>query len=346
MAATEQKPALNFSFYPSVGEEDYRYTYAAARVTTLQSMMLTRQMLLDMSNASDFSGAVDILSNTEYAVPQPVKEFSVVQDMLLEKRMQTRDLFKELVLDSELDELLRARSDFANMKLALRRKLTDKPVGEDYSSEGSIPANQMAEVFENEDYSLLPTFMQEAVERAVLAYYQDKRVQMIDYALDQAHADYRLAQAQQLKSTFLTELFRMRIDITNILTMLRLKFTEMDLREAFLEGGYLEPDLLLHGLDVDYDAMSSLFYPTPYANIFDSGINYLVNEKSFLKLERHCEEHVNGYLNLAMRQITAGAQPVIAYLLLKEYEIKMVRLILTAKRNLLDSRLVTDRLGE
>ena len=45
-------------------------------------------------------------------------------------------------------------------------------------------------------------------------------------------------------------------------------------------------------------------------------------------------------------QITAGPQPVIAYLLMKENEIRQVRLILTAKKNALETRLILDRLGE
>jgi V/A-type H+-transporting ATPase subunit C len=309
-------------------------------------MMLSRAMLLDMSNADDFESSADVLSNTEYAVSQPVKDFSIVQQMLLDKRIQVRNLFRDLILDNELDDLLRARSDFANLRLGLRRKLTDKSLGDDYNDEGSVPASQMAEVFESEDYTVLPEFIQEAVEAAVIAYYQDKDIRRIDYALDQYHAWYRLQKAQQLGSSFLAELFRMRIDLTNITTMFRIKFTEMDLRDVFLDGGYVEADMLIHGLDVDYDAMGAYFFAMPYVGVIESGVNYLTNNKSFLKLERNCEEHINGYLNSAMREITAGHQPVVAYLLLKEYEIRMVRLILTAKRCSLEPKLITDRLGE
>ncbi len=45
-------------------------------------------------------------------------------------------------------------------------------------------------------------------------------------------------------------------------------------------------------------------------------------------------------------QITAGHQPVVAYLLRKENEIRKIRLILNAKKNNLDTRLILDRLGD
>jgi V/A-type H+-transporting ATPase subunit C len=43
-------------------------------------------------------------------------------------------------------------------------------------------------------------------------------------------------------------------------------------------------------------------------------------------------------------QITAGPQPIIAYLLMKENEIRTVKLILTAKKNNLDTKLLLDRI--
>jgi len=77
----------------------------------------------------------------------------------------------------------------------------------------------------------------------------------------------------------------------------------------------------------------------------ESGAAYLASRKSFLRLEHNCQEYLNGYLRTT-NQITAGPQPVIAYLLLKENEIRTLRLILTAKKNNLDTKLILDRLGE
>jgi V/A-type H+-transporting ATPase subunit C len=45
------------------------------------------------------------------------------------------------------------------------------------------------------------------------------------------------------------------------------------------------------------------------------------------------------------REIAAGPQPVIAYFLTKEAEIRAVRMVLTGKKNTLTSRLILDRLG-
>ena len=44
--------------------------------------------------------------------------------------------------------------------------------------------------------------------------------------------------------------------------------------------------------------------------------------------------------------ITSGPQPVIAYLMMKENEIRTVRMVLTGKKNALEAKLILDRLAE
>ncbi|MBW8000941.1 MAG: V-type ATPase subunit [Planctomycetes bacterium] len=344
MTELTEQIVLNFNKFPSIGAENWEYAFACAQVRALEIGMLTRPMLLDMINAENFQTAVDILSSTEYAFG-PAKEFDELEPILQTKRTEIRKLFKELIVEQPIVELISAREDFANLRLALRRKLTDKPIGTDYNNDGSIPAERFEQTFEEEDYSTLPLYLRQAIENAVLAYYQNKDVRQIDYAIDKLQAQHNLDLAIQLNSTFLLELCRMQIDLNNIRTMLRLKFRESDQRDLFIEGGYISTVTLRHGLDIGYEAIVPLFFSTPYYEIMEIGVTYLTSNKSFLKLEQHCEDHLMEFLKTTS-QITAGHQPVVAYLLRKENEIRKIRLILTAKKNNLDARLILDRLGD
>jgi len=345
MAEVAEQAVLDFYMYPAIGADDWRYTFHTAWVRALEMEMLSKAVLLDMANAENFEQAADFLSSTEYAVGRSGKNFAEVENILQQRRTAVRKLFAELMIDESITELFRTRDDFANMRLALRRTLTEKPVGTDYSNDGNVPAEIFEEVFEQENYTLLPLHMREAIERAVLAYYQNKDIRQIDYAIDSEQSQYNLRKAQQLKSDFLTGLFRIQIDLTNIRTMLRLKFTESEQRNVFLEGGYVEIEQLKHGLDIGYETLAQLFFVTPYHEVVELGANYFMSNKSFLKTEQQCEKHLMGFLKTTT-QITAGPQPVIAYLLMKENEIRQVRLILTAKKNALETRLILDRLGE
>jgi len=360
LAAKLEQPILDFYTYPPIGSDDWRYTFQTAQVRTLEMQMLSRATLLDMANAENFAQAVDSLSGSEYALTQGGKDFAEIEDILQQRRAAVRELFSDLMLDEPVVETFRARDDFANLRLAIRRTLTEKPLGTDYSSHGNVPPELIEQIFSDEYEFSKPVFsdyIRQAVEQAVLAYYQNKDIRRVDYAIDRVQAQYNLEQAHRLKNVFLLGLFRIQIDLTNIRTMLRLKFIESESHaktaeaksflvrdNVFLEGGFIELERFRHGLELGYEAMGSLFFATPYNRIVDTGANYLALNKSFLRVEQQCDEHLNGFLKSTV-QITAGPQTIIAFLLMKENEIRTVRLILTAKKNHLDTKLILDRLG-
>ena len=353
----QQTTALDFYTYPPVGADDWRYTFQSAQVRVLELQMLTRATFHDMANAENFQVAADLLSATEYNMPHAGKSFTEIENVLSQRRSAIRLLFEELIIDKPLVHLFRTRDDFANLRLAVRRTLTEKPLGTDYSPDGNVPPELYEEVFEQENYEFFPDYMADAVEQAVLAYYRNRQIPDIDHAIDAAQFQYNLKQAHKLKSIFLLGLFKIQIDLTNIRTMLRLKFTDSESRtktagaeallvrdKVFLKGGFLSLERLERGLELGYEALVPLFFVTPYYRLVEAGAAYLSSDKSFLKLEQQCEEHLTGFLKSTV-QVTTGPQPIIAYLLLKENEIRTVRLILTAKRNNLDTKLIMDRIS-
>jgi V/A-type H+-transporting ATPase subunit C len=353
MVKVNEDSIIDFYTYPPVGGDDWRYAFQTARVRALELQMLTRTTLLNTANAESFEQAVDLLAGSEYALPHGSKNFAELENMLQMRRSAVRELFNELMIDRPIAKLFRTRDDFANLRLALRRTLTERTLGVDYSNEGNVSPQIFGQVFKEENYHLLPDYMAEAAEQAVLAYYQNKDIRWIDYTIDRLQAEYNLKKAHQLKSVFLLGLFRIQIDLTNIRTMLRLKFippltgagfTESEQRNVFLEGGFIELERFIHGLELGYEGLGTLFFVTPYYQIADTGAGYLMSNKSFLKVEQQCDEFLTSFLKSTI-QITAGPQPIIAYLLMKENEIRTVRLILTAKKNFLDTKLILDRIS-
>ena len=341
---TQDLSVMNFSGYPPVGEEDWRYAFATANVRTLEDSMLDRRVFVDMARAESFESAAELLGGSEYAGVAG-SDFGGIEAMLLERRSAIRGLFGELMLDEDISALLSAREDFANMRLAVRRVVTEKPIGLDYSNEGSVAAEEFEEIFEQEDYGRFPEYLQLAVEEAVLGYYENKDIRQIDYGIDRVQSAYKLRRAGELGSIFLLSLFRTQIDLANIRTMLRLKTAESEEKGNFLCGGFVDVDKFISGLGAGYEMLGQTFYATPYDDVVEGGVSYLRTDQSFLGLEQLCEGYLMGFLK-STQFVTAGPQPVIAYLLMKENEIRTVRMVLTAKKNSLDTKIILDRLGE
>ncbi len=191
MQEVNEQAVIDFYRYPPLGAEDWRYAFATARVRVLESMMLTRGTLVDIANAATFEEAMELLNGSDYAMTG-VTSFDEVESMLLVRRSEARSLFVELIEDEAIVELLCAREDFANMRLAVRRVVTERAIGDDYSDEGSVAAEEFEEIFEQENYSRFPEYLQEAVEKAVLGYYEAKDIRKIDYGIDRFQAQYKL----------------------------------------------------------------------------------------------------------------------------------------------------------
>ncbi len=336
-------PILDFYRYPPIGEEDWRYVYATARVRVLETLMLKRAMLSELAHADGFETAAELLSGTEYAVGRQASAEEIEQ-VLLARRRQVRQLFVQLVEEPGVVQMFQAREDFSNMRLAVRRVVTDRPLGTDYSPEGTVPAEEFEEIFEQENYQRFPEYLQEAVEAAILAYYENKDVRQIDYAIDRVEAAWRVRHSQAIGSVFCLSLSRIRIDLHNIRTLLRLKAAERQERFHFLPDGFIETARFIQGLEHNYDALVPLFYATPYLELVEEGTRYLREKGSFLALERGCEDYLMEFLKTT-RQLAAGPQPIAAYLLMKEAEIRTVRMLLMGKKNGLSTELLLDRLG-
>lgn len=339
-----QQCIQDFYIYPEVGSEDWRYVYQTAEARAMEMQLLARATLLDMANAADYQQAVGFLSTSEYAAIPSAKDMAEVERTLLARRAYARQLFEGWILDGRIRRLFRSRDDLANIRLALKRMVTKQPIGNDYSPDGNVPADRFSEIFQQQEYELLPDYMQQAIEQALMAYYQAKDTRRIDIAIDQFQATYNLQQAYRLGHIFLINLFRIQIDLDNIRTMFRQRLYKTDLPGLFIEGGFLEIDRLTRGMDCPIEAMAGLFYYSPYARVVEEGVRYFQAEQSFLKLEQAVDEHILGFLR-STAHISSGPQPIIGYLLMKEHQIRMVRLILLAKRHHLETKLILDRLA-
>jgi vacuolar-type H+-ATPase subunit C/Vma6 len=336
---------IDFHAFPPVGNDDWRYAYATGKVRAVAAQMLGEAVLAEAAAAADMRSCMEILAAGRYAFAQADADFAAIEAALLDRRSAARRLFAGLVepLDEPFVRLLKTKSDFTNMRLGLRRVLAKKPPGTGYDDGGNVPPWRLAQVLEEERFESLPDYMHRAAEEAFAGYYREKDVRRIDYAVDAVEAEYTLRRARELESVFLSSLFMIKSDLANIRAVFRMRFSQNPQR-VFLPGGYVEHKRFETALEADDAAAVRLFAATPYGRLVESGASYLASNGSFLRLEQQCDRYLDSFLKTTAR-ITAGPQPVIAYLLRAESRVRMVRLILNAKRHCLEPRLVMDRLG-
>jgi V/A-type H+-transporting ATPase subunit C len=185
--------------------------------------------------------------------------------------------------------------------------------------------------------------MRMAAEEAVALYAKTKNPQLIDLTLDKACYRDMLSAAMASGDDFSKRLVVARIDLTNVLTVvriLRMKSGEAGkalMEEAFLEGGLLSrADLLGKTEETVWEELRYTCYGS-FAHAAAEG------NGSLSGIERAADDFVMEIVK-ETKFIPVGAEVMIAFLLAHEYEVKNLRIVLAGKEAGLSPSVIRERI--
>ncbi len=329
-------------------QEDWRYAFAIGSLRVHQTRLLESSRLNDLANSLSVDEMLSRLVGTAYALSGESGPLSEqIEARLKHLRWAAYDLVIPMCVDESLERFLQGPEDFRNVKILLRGSLVENSPKLELSDLGFISPDQLRQNFEAEKYGFLPPAMAQAIQEAIVDYYDDKNPRNIDLAVDRGAIMYRSTLAGELKNEYLLGLCAMLADLNNIRSLARIKWLEEDtklLSRVFLPGGSVELSRLQTALSGSWETISPLFFATPYAQLVEEGFGALAADDSFLHLERYCDDCLAEYLR-ATNQVTAGAEPLVGYLLSVEQEIRSIRLIFSAKQAKLSAETIRDRLA-
>ncbi|NIA06686.1 MAG: hypothetical protein GWP14_03460 [Actinobacteria bacterium] len=327
--------------------EDWRYGFAVGRLRVLQTHLLESGRVTDLANSVNMEEMLSRLSGTAYAPSAEATGLAEqIETRLRDLRREAYKLVTSLSLDEALRRFIQGPEDFRNIKILLRQNLIENSPTLQLSDLAYIGPEQLTEIFEAEKYDALPQAMAQAIQRAIVAYYEDKNPRNIDLELDRGVFLYRRELAGELKNEYLLSLCGLLADLANIRSMARLKWLEEDrklLGQAYLPGGSVELSRLQSALTNTWEAIPGLFFVTPYAELIEHGLAFLAANDSFLRLEKYSDDYLGEFLR-SSNQVIAGPEPLVAYILGVERDIRSVRLIFSAKQAGMNSETIRDRL--
>ena len=315
--------------------EDWRYAFAVGRVRVLQTRLLETGRLGELANSLNAEEMVGRLAGSAYALTGETAALAEQMEAKLRHlRWAGYAEILSLSRDEALSRFMQGGEDFRNLKILLRQSLVEGSGKLELSDLGFIEPGQLRELFEAEKYEALPRAMGRAVEQAITGYYEKKNPRSIDLAVDRWALEYRRDQARQMTNEYLLGLCGLMADLGNIRSLARIKWLEEDsklLSEAYLPGGAIELSRLQGALGVSWEMIPGMFFATAYAELVEHGFASLVADDSFVRLEKYCDDYLGEYLR-ATGQVVAGPEPLVAYLMGIEQEIRSVRLIFSARQ--------------
>lgn len=157
-----------------------------------------------------------------------------------------------------------------------------------------------------------------------------------------------LSLALSLDLAFIIDYVRHIIGLGNLKLFARAKYRELPkekLELLLMDGGFYERSRLLLQYDLPLTEISDFIFVTPYKKIWGKAIDTLVEQETFVDLERGIEDFLMVYLKRA-RYIVFGPEPVFSFTLAKLRELDLVRFLVLGKLNQIPADLLKNRMSE
>lgn len=316
---------------------DTKYTYALGVIRAREVRLLTKKRFEELLSSEHLNELMAALHDTDYGQFFRNIKKSEAEQALENSKIALYDDLEKLIADSDVMRILRAKYDFHNVKVLLKGKISEEDFSDKCSPLGSVAVFKMAEIFKNEKYSYLPEYLKRATEKGIDVYYSaNHNPQRLSFAVDTIMAE---TLTSYMENSFLNNYYKLWVDFTNLKTILRLLFLEryQELIEfAVLPGGNIGKDKITKVRIESSDSLVDFYRGTICGSLLEW-------KDSFSVLERESEKLLVSYLkSVAFEAI--GVEPVVAYLLLKENEIRNLRVIFIGKMNGVGEDLIKERL--
>jgi V/A-type H+-transporting ATPase subunit C len=326
--------------------EDTRYAYAVARVRGMETRLLDRQWI-ERLLAESAAGALKALSDSAYQdVVAEVGRPEDIEPGLERALAETLVTVSELSPVPELIDLFRIRWDFRNLKSFLKASVLKLEGGEIGIVEGVgiIDPALLEKAVREKDYTMVPPFLAEPARAAEEAYREQGELSAIDRIIDTALWSHSLAVAREHGEDFLVRFFGAEIDLANIRAFVRIKEAgrdSTDLWRAFIAGGSLALSFLDGLLGEPMDAFARAIEFGPYGSLSPI-LRDWSREKTYL-LELACDDLLLKLVEPA-KTVAYGIEPLVALILMRRIEIKLVRTAVVAKLDGLERSEIEGRL--
>ena len=318
---------------------DNSYIYAVTRTRVKENDLLTDSFLQQLAAADSEKTAVRMLRDKGWEID----ESGDVSAALEHERNKTWDFMREVLKEdiNKLDVFLYA-NDFHNLKAAVKETLLQHDYAGIYIDQGTVAADTIRKAVKEKNFDLLPDRLKGIASEGLDLFLRTGDGQLLDICVDKAALDAIYEAGKKSGSEFLKLYAELTVASADIKIALRSARTGKDLaflKRALSDCASLDTDSLAKAAVNGEDAIADYLLRTDYAE----GVGEL--KKSMAQFERWCD-------NILVRKMRPqkinpfGIDPLAAYVLARENEIKSVRIILSGKRNGLDDAAITERIRE
>jgi V/A-type H+-transporting ATPase subunit C len=327
--------------------------YASARIRSLENRLVGRERMEVLIEARTSEEIMDRLA--EYGIKPsesadgtaPVGEAisAAREGMLLTILREAFDEVEHAVPDPTLFRYLRYPYDCNNIKAAIKCAIRGIDAGDMLFDFGTVPADKVEDMIREGNYEALPPALAAAIPEARAAFDRTGDPRRIDTVLDRACYADMAAAAEATGDETLISWMQVKIDLTNILTTLRIlrmgmgSVGEAFLEEALLTGGSLGMKFFTDAYENGEAGLWDALSPTAYYRL----ARVEGDPRPLYAVEKACDDLYMDKVREGAR-IPFGAPVAGGYLVGCETSVKNIRILLAAKDAELNIDVIRERM--
>jgi len=323
------------------------YLFSTSRIRSIENNLLDAARIEKMLDAKTVGEAIRVLYECGYEeLPEESSQTDEFEGILVAEQKKTYEMIKQITPKPECFDFLLYCYDYHNIKTVIKCEFANLSSNDMLVHIGKFPAEKIKSCVVERAFSPLTDSMASAARNAIEDYAKNKDPQMIDIIVDKACFEDMALSAAKIQNTFVSGYVRLSIDTINVKTFVRMRHMKKQrdfFQKAFISGGNIGENLFAANYDESSDVIAERLEPFGLCEAFKDGVEALSETGKFTVLERFLDNLVMEYVKAA-KYISYGVEPIVAYLVAKENEIKTARIILSGKKARLDSESVKERL--
>lgn len=317
---------------------DSLYTYAVARIRSKELKLFDKTDLEQLMACTRYEDCLRILSDQGWGKSGE----ETAEQLLAAEREKTWDLIRELVDDMSVFDVFLYEKDFHNLKAAIKQTYVQEEVPGIYFNNGTIDKDIIINAVKHHDFSELPEFMRAAAEEAFQVQMHTGDGQLCEIILDKAVLEAIGQKGRTSGSKLLAEYAELKTAVADINIAVRGSRTGKNrefFKRALASCTSLDTEKLAEAALSGMEAISSYLEGTDY----HEAAQLLMESPS--AFERWCDNRIVELIK-PQKYNPFTIEPLAAYILARENEIKTVRILLSGKLNGLPENSIRERLRD
>jgi V/A-type H+-transporting ATPase subunit C len=328
------------------GKKDY--IFASSRVRSVEKHLLSRDKAAAMIDSKTPEDALKILYDIGYGDGSDTLSPGRFETLLKEEIGKVYSFIRSIAPDEKELYPFLYPYDYHNLKVLLKAEFLDMDPQPFLMDIGTVPVARMTALVRERNFVGLTDRMRNAILEVVDVFSRTSDPQMIDFILDKACYEEMQESAAAGGHEFIMDYVRLQVDIINLKSFVRCRQMGKSwdfFSQVFIDGGRIQEKIFTGSYDEPYEQFAEKLIPYGLSHAMAEGGAMLRETGRFTALERLCDNRLVEFAKSA-KYISFGIEPLAAYLIAKEAEIRTVRIIMTGLLQKLSKEEMAQRVRE